>query len=396
MSEEIRAFIDAGKSITYRGVQQIDNLSPQASRAFLTELQKDQSSLEVTSVKCEVTDTGLSFTLTNDISADNSQVYSVQKGGDGDFKAVAASEDINRFLNMMKSSDLAKEEGRTDVVSFCGPISCGDGLKVRAAPKRPTLTVSAAAKGLAAKQSIATASAKKPASKTIKKNTAAVASFFGKSTDKAGVPSASKKTKAKPAWEDDRTLPALPPKQVGEDEKENSAMDVNSDDEWDDGIAVDKSKLSERKGSSNAPRGSGGVSEQEMQELMAQDDEDEAATGANATGVDSPTKATFQVHGAMDDFMEDERIRNQEAGLPTTTKRKKRKMVEKMEVNADGYMVTNYVEEWVTDDESSPAKPVKKLMVKKPTQSAAKPQPKAVTKKAPAGQRSMMSFFGKK
>ena len=56
MSEEIRAFVDAGKSITYRGVQQIDNLSPQASRAFLTELQKDQSSLEVTSVKCEVTD----------------------------------------------------------------------------------------------------------------------------------------------------------------------------------------------------------------------------------------------------------------------------------------------------------------------------------------------------
>ena len=158
---------------------------------------------------------------------------------------------------------------------------------------------------------------------------------------------------------------------------DTSTLDVNSDEEWDDGVAIDKNKLKERAPDFNAPKGTGGMSESDVLRDIEEDADAEAAAAAAAA--EDPNASTgFKVHGAMDDFVDDERIRAEAAG--EVPKKKKRRMVEKMVVDAKGYMVTSYEEEWVTDDENSPAKP--KAAAKRPLpKPAAKPAAKKAAKK---------------
>ncbi len=167
-------------------------------------------------------------------------------------------------------------------------------------------------------------------------------------------------------------------------------MDVNSDDEWDDGTTVNKDKLRAREPAFNAPKGTGGVSESDVMKGVADEDAAPTAVADSRGGAEEDSPARFKVHGAMDDYMDDEKIKQAASGEPLK-KKMKRKMVEKMEVDANGYMVTNYVEEWVTDDDKSPVRKAPKA-APKPVARAA---PKAKKAAAP-GQKTMMGFFGAK
>ena len=190
------------------------------------------------------------------------------------------------------------------------------------------------------------------------------------------------------------------------------------DAEWDDGTGykADKDKLKDRKIVAGAPVGTGGMA---APDLADSDDElfkDKHGKG-NTTDLttqdgDEDPPSPFKVHGAMDDFFEDNK---QKVPIRSPSqKRKKRKMVEKTSVDDQGFMVTDYVEEWVTDDEPSPVR----KPASAPAASASRnsstastnsntgtqkqkplPKPQSSSKKAKAGapqSKSLMSFFGKK
>jgi len=418
MSDEIKAFIGAGQAMTYRGTQQITSMSPSDSRAFLRDLARADSGLKMTCVKVSTSgaDAKVSFDFVEDGETgvgggDESDVhvYSVQKQNSTAHMGVALSNDLDRFISMMSNSDLASSEGRQALVDFCGPVKF-DGLGVST---RPARSVSAAPvpanKASSAKSAFKSAtssssSSSSSSSKSSKKNQAQVAAFFGKATPK----SAEKKctTQAEPQDVDGNgkpTLPVHPPEEMfaanakvsskSSDEKENTAMEINSDDEWDDGTKVDKNKLKDRQPAFNEPKGTGGASESDVMAAMISEADGAADTAAADSG-GADQVGVFKVHGAMDDFVDDERIRREQSGQASVKKRRK-KQVEKMEVDAKGYMVTTYEEVWVTDDEPSPVrkpKPVAKPALQKPT-----PKPTAKGKnKGSAGMKTMASFFGKK
>eukprot|EP01034_Spumella_vulgaris_P022377 gene22377-28499_t len=148
-------------------------------------------------------------------------------------------------------------------------------------------------------------------------------------------------------------------------EIEQEEQEEGEDAEWDDGSGykVDKSRVAKRELD-------GGVA---RRRVIAVDDDDEEETGDKDTtdltgeaaegdvesGKKRKAKAALHVHGAMDSYMEDVAIAEyrssaaaEAAGeaLPKA-KRTKQKLVEKMFVDAKGYLVTETVMEEVTDDE---------------------------------------------
>ena len=301
--------------------------------------------------------------------------------------------EIDRFLNMIQHADLSSQCGRKDIVKFCGPITFASLQVNKQAPvmtptPRASHVPSSASKKAGQgvfKQLVSSAS--KTSSSSSKKSDKAVASYFSKSA--SGAPKAEKKTAPQSLVKVQPTSAPLVAAAVAD----TSTLDVNSDEEWDDGVVIDKDKLKERAPDFNAPKGTGGMSESDVLRDIEEDADADADAAAAAAAEDPDASTGFKVHGAMDDFVDDERIRAEAAG--EVPKKKKRRMVEKMVVDAKGYMVTSYEEEWVTDDENSPAKP--KAAAKRPApRPAAKPAAKKTAKAAPSGQKGMASFFGKK
>jgi len=385
---EIQAYVDAGQSVSYRGAQQFTSMSPAESRAFLSDLAaKEGGNIKKTCVQCSTSGDTLSFSLVaaEDAGTD-AHVYSVQKKSSAEVDTAACAGDIDRFLSMVQHADLSSQRGREDVVKFCGPITFANlqvskrAPVVGPAPRAPAAPSSASNKvGQGVFKQLAS-SASKTSSSSSKKTDKAVVSFFSKSASAA--PKAEKKAALQALAKAQPTSAPAAAAAVAD------TLDVNSDDEWDDGVVIDKDKLKERAPDFNAPKGTGGMSESDVLRDIEED-----ADAAAVAAVDSDASTGFKVHGAMDDFVDDERIRAEAAG--EVPKKKKRRMVEKMVVDAKGYMVTTYEEEWVTDDESSPAKP--KPAAKRPApKPAAKPAAKKAVKAAPSGQKGMASFFGKK
>jgi hypothetical protein len=393
---EIQAYVDAGQSVSYRGAQQFTNMSPVESRAILSNLaDKKGGNIKKTCVQCSTSGDTLSFSLVAAEDAEtDAHVYSVQRNSSAEVATAACAGDIDRFLNMIQHADLSSQRGREDIVKFCGPITFAN-LQVNKrapvmtpAPRAPHMPSSASKKAGQGVFKQLASSASKTSSSSAKKSDKAVASYFSKSA--SGPPKAEKKAAPQTLVKVQPTSAPLVAAAVAD----TSTLDVNSDEEWDDGVVINKDKLKERAPDFNAPKGTGGMSESDVLRDIEEDaDADDDAAAAAAAAEDPDASRGFKVHGAMDDFVDDERIRAEAAGdLP---KKKKRRMVEKMVVDDKGYMVTSYEEEWVTDDENSPAKPM--TAAKRPApRPAAKPATKKAAKAAPSGQKGMASFFSKK
>ena len=217
---------------------------------------------------------------------------------------------------------------------------------------------------------------------TDKKKIVSAASFFGSSSN----------SQAKPKEEKKPTLT----------KSKAAGLSVNDEEEWDDGdgYKVSKDNLKKRKTAEeelaeqrlpkiDAGNGAAGGDDDEPVDAC----EDQATPSKKKARSTAGKKATF-VHGAMDDYFEDVAIENHinTASSLTdgnTVKKKKKKLIEKTVVDAEGYLVTTYVEEEVTDDESSP--------VKKSVAPKAVPAAKAIAKPAAATSgakpKGMMSFF---
>ena len=194
-------------------------------------------------------------------------------------------------------------------------------------------------------------------------------------------------------------------------------MVVGADDEeeeFDDGTGVkaNKDNLKKRQVAVGMPVGEGGLHQADVEVA----EEQQAAEGGHAEGKENAPvdleqdnddntakkgtkrkgkEALGPVHGAMDDYNEDQA----ELAAAKGGKRRKKKITEKLEMDDKGYMVKRMVEEWVTDDEAdAPAPPVmakSNPKVKAPSPKKKTPASKAGGKVAP-GQKSLMGFFGKK
>ena len=195
----------------------------------------------------------------------------------------------------------------------------------------------------------------------------------------------------------------------------NHGLEVNSDDEWDDGYKPDKAKLSERPKAFGAPEGTGGGYQPEVES----DQEDDASS----TKAKSPRKRrnkTF-TRGAIDDFVNDSAAADTDRAA-----NKKRKLVPKVKhldilmknnlvqlfEDEKGYLVTQMVWEECSVEEASqslelPKPPKNELSLNKkdkdgdeqPTsQKRTKLNKKQSQQETKSGgtQKSMMSFFAKK
>jgi hypothetical protein len=190
-------------------------------------------------------------------------------------------------------------------------------------------------------------------------------------------------------------------------------MVIGADDdeeEFDDGTGVkaNKDNLKKRKVAVGMPIGEGGLhqADVEVEEGTAEghaegkenapvdeNDDDDAKAGKKGTKRKSK-ESLGPVHGAMDDWKEDQA----EAMAAQGAKKKKKKITEKLEMDEKGYMVKRMVEEWVTDDEADAPVPVMAKPKPKPKLDSPKKAKKttAASAKAAAGQKSIMGFFGKK
>jgi hypothetical protein len=168
--------------------------------------------------------------------------------------------------------------------------------------------------------------------------------------------------------------------------RQAAAAAKDEDEEWDDGTNYkpDKAALSLRQKDYGAPQGEGGTHQADVEE--AEDTETGTAGETHSAQAEEAPDSPTRTFGAMDNFIDDNKDKTQ------SQRPKKRKLVERVYTNAKGYMVTEMVEEYVTDDEEEPPAPAakKKKALPKPA-----PAPK---KKAGAGtqQKGIGSFFGAK
>jgi len=268
----------------------------------------------------------------------------------------------------------------------------------------------------------AAAAAQEEPLKASKKSTISAGSFFSSSAaPSAPVPKAKanggglfgqKPAAAAPAAA--TAKPASPVKQAQSPKKSPKRAKAattdegsGSDAEWDDGANTgananykpNKDNLKKRKVALGMPDGTGGLHQADVEKP---EDDDMNVDPLSHHRSDSPKRSNVNVHGAIDDWRDD-------AGEGPPKKRTKIKTVEKMLMDDRGYMITTLVEEEVTDDED-PAAARAALQAKQQRMSnqaaaaasASTDKPKsqskaagAAKKAAPAGQKGMMSFFGK-
>lgn len=183
----------------------------------------------------------------------------------------------------------------------------------------------------------------------------------------------------------------------------------DDEEEFDDGtgIKANKDNLKKREMAVGMPVGEGGLHQADvevMEEGLAEghaegkentpldrDEDDEDGHKGTKKGTKRKGKeALGPVHGAMDDWKEDQAEHMAAQG----GKRKKKKITEKLEMDEKGYMVKRMVEEWVTDDEADAPAPV--MAKPKPKPKAASPKKKTAAGAKAPGQKSIMGFFGKK
>ena len=345
----------------------------------------------------------------------------------------------NNDNHVSKFSDLLDEARSADdakILRVCGPITStslkivASGAKVsrpmlKSTSKTTSATSSSTTSANTSKSGHAKISKSVASTITASKNSAKVKSFFAKSKSNS---SSSGSSSSRKSPENEKENNSNKDKKEKEVSKSNNlskskpiipvAMETEDgeDAEWDDGTGykADKDKLKDRKTVAGAPVGTGGMAAPDLadsdDELFS--DKKDKATDLTTLGDNDDPPSPFKVHGAMDDFFEDNKDK-----IPVKSpsqKRKKRKMVEKTSVDDQGFMVTDYVEEWVTDDESSPArKPAtSSSALRNPSNTSSNaetqkqkplpkplPKPQSSAKKTKTGAKqtnTLMGFFGKK
>jgi hypothetical protein len=258
-----------------------------------------------------------------------------------------------------------------------------------------------------------------------KSSTTSAANFFGgsSSSGSGGAKKATPKPKAasqgKLGFGSSSSSDAPNAAAAGSEKKVVVSAD-DEEEEFDDGTGVkaNKANLEKRNVARGMPVGEGGMHQDDVEVLNGADDEDgqtgagggaegkENLAGDGKAGKGSKRKAKEAslgpVHGAMDDWREDQAIEAHNAAASDGgNKRKKKKITEKLEMDEKGYMVKRMIEEWVTDDEADapPAPPAarpKPKQASSPIKDAPKKVKGGAKANAAAGTKSIMGFFGKK
>jgi hypothetical protein len=382
--ETVSFLVSSGTPVTYRTVSNTALCTPNEASKLLSEYlnQNDKTSAKIV-YRASQKNGILSFSIRSSDNAASSssgdgndnQVHSIQVG-DG-AKGLLHSDDAayhhdaNRVYKDLTSSG---QDDISQMVKLCGPVRCsGFNLRrapqIMSAPRAPAPALSTSFSKTTKKESKVNKSPFSSTSTSVQSGSKSTSVCSGRKKPSVSLFS-NTSAKSKPS-NSSSSVKSLGKEEVPE-------MEVDDNEEWDDGCKIDKEKLKERTGY-NEPRGTGGVSEADVLDAMAQD---ERVVNEN----EGPTK--LHIRGAMDDFIPEDK--------PTSSKKRKRVVTEKT-VMEDGCFVTKYEEEWITDDEApvvAPSNP--KTILKK---SALKPTPKPAAKKkgAPAGNsKMMMSFFGTK
>jgi hypothetical protein len=438
MHEQVIDLIDGNTFVTYRYVQSQLMCSPDEAKKLLFDAKAARPSLKATYVICGTTKAtgaavnGLSFKLVpEDIleeekkmfaSVTSEHVYSLQNSDSQSSALMQTSHhDLDQFSNLLVEVNVNSAADQKRLFHMMGPLkalgvdvkACGSVALARATASRQA-DIKAAndsrdalKKSLAASDKLKSASQTKIAAKFFAQpvkplgSSTSSSSSSGSGSGSSSTSTTAPKSKPKPTSIFGAASSAAPSTSSASKETKLSEADAvgNSDDEWEDGGVVDKTKLKSRKRVANEPSGSGGVGEADVLKSMGEGEQGGDGYGGLLVDDDNSNPGAFRVHGAMDDFFEDqqekERDRLDRGGA--AAKKMKKIKVEKVSMDEKGYMVTEFVDEYVTDEDV----PVVAKQTAKQSAPLSKPVPKAASAKAgaggkaaPTGMKSMMSFVG--